>query len=189
MWSHRICYPKYWEHMVLSNLSLPITISKIKWLFLFNVCQFWIGFNFDSHFFFDGQVRIRRARKFPDNFPLLGNDIVSKEIEKLLFELFFFFPFRAAPHGIWRLPGKGPIRATAAGLRHSNTGSETHLQQTLYSSWQCQILNPLSEARDWTCNLMVPSLICFRCTTMETPRACCLNELVFRLLKTLFTSL
>ena len=27
------------------------------------------------------------------------------------------------------------------------------------SSWQCQILNSLSEARDRTCNLMVSSLI------------------------------
>ena len=28
-----------------------------------------------------------------------------------------------------------------------------------YSSQQCWILNPLSEARDWTCSLMVPSCI------------------------------
>ena len=31
------------------------------------------------------------------------------------------------------------------------------------SSQQHQILNPLSEARDQTCNLMVPSRIHFRC--------------------------
>jgi len=31
-----------------------------------------------------------------------------------------------------------------------------------YSSLQSQILNPLSEARDQTRNLMVPSQICFR---------------------------
>jgi len=35
------------------------------------------------------------------------------------------------------------------------------------SSQQCQVLNPLSEARDQTHNLMVPSRICFRCTMME----------------------
>ena len=33
------------------------------------------------------------------------------------------------------------------------------------SSWQLQILNPLSEARDGTHNLMVPSHIHFHCTT------------------------
>ena len=37
-----------------------------------------------------------------------------------------------------------------------------------HRSWQCQILNPLSESRDWTCNLVVPSWICFHCTTMGT---------------------
>jgi len=38
-----------------------------------------------------------------------------------------------------------------------------------HSSWQCQILNPFNEARYWTCNLMVPSQICFCCATMGTP--------------------
>ena len=38
-----------------------------------------------------------------------------------------------------------------------------------HSSQQCQILNPLSEARDQTHNLMVPSWIRFCCTTMGTP--------------------
>ena len=32
------------------------------------------------------------------------------------------------------------------------------------------ILNPLSEAREWTQNLMDASRICFRCTTTGTPR-------------------
>ena len=38
-----------------------------------------------------------------------------------------------------------------------------------HSSRQCQILNPLSEARDQICNLMVPSRIPFLCTTTGTP--------------------
>ena len=38
-----------------------------------------------------------------------------------------------------------------------------------HSSRQHQILKPLMEARDRTRNLMVPSQICFRCTTMGTP--------------------
>ena len=38
-----------------------------------------------------------------------------------------------------------------------------------YSSRQCWILNLLSKARDWTCNFMVPSWICFHCTTIGTP--------------------
>ena len=38
-----------------------------------------------------------------------------------------------------------------------------------HSSPQCQILNPLIKARDWTRNLMVPSQISFHFTTTETP--------------------
>ena len=34
--------------------------------------------------------------------------------------------------------------------------------------WQRRILNPLSKARDGTCNLMVPSRIRFSCTTKGT---------------------
>ena len=38
-----------------------------------------------------------------------------------------------------------------------------------YRSWQSQILNPLSEARDETSNLIVPSWIHFHCAMMGTP--------------------
>ena len=37
-----------------------------------------------------------------------------------------------------------------------------------HSSWQHQIFNPLSEVRDQTCNLMVPSWIHFCCTLAGT---------------------
>ena len=40
-----------------------------------------------------------------------------------------------------------------------------------HSSRQCKILNPLSEARNWTCVLMDPSQIRFWCTTTGTPYA------------------
>ena len=39
-----------------------------------------------------------------------------------------------------------------------------------HSSQQRWILNPLSEARDRTSNLMVPSWIWFHCTTTGTPQ-------------------
>ena len=38
-----------------------------------------------------------------------------------------------------------------------------------HSSWQCQILNPLSEAWDRTCVLMDVSHICFHWAMVETP--------------------
>ena len=46
----------------------------------------------------------------------------------------------------------------------------SHICNLHHSSWQHQIPNPLSEARDQTLNLMVLSRICFRCTTRGTPK-------------------
>jgi len=46
------------------------------------------------------------------------------------------------------------------------TQDPIHICNLHHSSWQLQILNPLSEARNQTCNLMVPARICFhRATT------------------------
>ena len=45
----------------------------------------------------------------------------------------------------------------------------SHVCRLHHSSWQRRILNPMSEARDWTPNIMVPSLIRFHCTTMGNP--------------------
>ena len=55
--------------------------------------------------------------------------------------VFVFCIFRAVPHGIWRFPARGWIRAVAAGLchSHSNVGSELHLPPH-HSAWQHQIL-------------------------------------------------
>ena len=38
-----------------------------------------------------------------------------------------------------------------------------------YSSWQCQILNPLSTAWDWTCVLMYHSQVHYHWATIGTP--------------------
>ena len=46
----------------------------------------------------------------------------------------------------------------------------SHVCNLHHSSWQCRILSPLSEARDQTRLLMVPSLIHFRCATTGTPK-------------------
>ena len=78
-----------------------------------------------------------------------------------LFIYFCLFAFsRAALVAYGGAQARGRIGAVAAGLHqsHSNAGSEPHLQPTP-SSRQHRILNPLSKARDRTCNLMVPSQI------------------------------
>ena len=48
-----------------------------------------------------------------------------------------------------------------------------------HSSWQCQILNPLIEARDQTHNLVVPSQIHFRYTTTGTPLCVLFKSKIF----------
>ena len=49
------------------------------------------------------------------------------------------------------------------------TPDPSHVCNLHHSSWQCQILNPLSETRDRTGHLMVLSRIHFCCSTTGTP--------------------
>ena len=46
----------------------------------------------------------------------------------------------------------------------------SHICELYYSSWQLQILNPLSEAKDGTVILTDTRWIHFHCTTVGTPR-------------------
>ena len=57
-----------------------------------------------------------------------------------------------------------PAYTTATATQDPSLNCKLH-----YSSWQLQILDPLSKAMDHTHLLMDTSQICFRCTTMGTP--------------------
>ena len=87
----------------------------------------------------------------------------------------FFFFLRAALAAYGSSQARGRIRATAVGLRHSQSHSHSHVGsqlrwRTTPSSRQSWILDLLSEARDWTCIFMNTSQIRFHCTTTETPQ-------------------
>ena len=56
------------------------------------------------------------------------------------------------------------LQATATAMLDPSCVFNLH-----HSSQQHWILNPLREARDQTCNLMVPSWIHFRCAMTGTP--------------------
>ena len=65
---------------------------------------------------------------------------------------------------------RGRIGAVGAGYTTDTAmWVASHICCLHHSSRQHQILNPLSEARDRTRNLMVPSQIRFRCTKTGTP--------------------
>ena len=90
---------------------------------------------------------------------------------KIFYILFFIFLlFMAISMAYGGSQARERIGAAAAGLHHSrsNAGSDTLLWPTPQLT-ETQILNPLSEARDQTQNLMVTSRICFYCTTTGTP--------------------
>ena len=94
----------------------------------------------------------------------------------LSFSFFIFLLFRAAPTVYRGSQARGLIGATAASLHHSHSHARSEpdpscVHDIHHSSLQRQILNPLNEARDQTCNLMLPSWIRFRCATMGTLKA------------------
>ena len=86
--------------------------------------------------------------------------------------LFIFAFFRAAPtsYGSSRLGDESELQLLAY-TTATAVQDPSHVCKLQYSSWQHQILNPLSKAKDETCVLMVPSRICFHCTMMGTPQS------------------
>ena len=88
----------------------------------------------------------------------------------LFYFYFIFLLFRAAPAAYGGSQARNRIGATAAGLRHSHSNAISELVCSLHhGSRQHWNLNPLSEARDPTQNLMVPSWIHHHCAMMGTP--------------------
>ena len=83
---------------------------------------------------------------------------------------FVFCLLKATPLAYGGSQGRGSNRSWGRRPKAIATATR-NLSSLHHSSWQCQILNPLSEARDPTPNLMVPSWIRFRCATTGAPRA------------------
>ena len=82
----------------------------------------------------------------------------------------FFLLFRIAPAAYGGSQVRGRTEATAVGLCHNHTAMQdpSHVCDLHHNSRQRWIHNPLSEARDQSCNLMVASWICFYTATKGT---------------------
>ena len=90
----------------------------------------------------------------------------------MLFFFFFFLLFRAVLMAYRSSQARGRIKVTAvspATATATATQDSSHVCDLYHSSWQCQIPDPLSEARDGNCSLIDTSWIHFRCATTGTP--------------------
>ena len=92
--------------------------------------------------------------------PIQDTTLHLVPISLISLSLSFFCLFRGVPVAYRGSQGRGQIGTVA---------DPSHVCDLYHSSWQHQILNPLSEAGDQTWNLMVPSRIRFHCATMGTP--------------------
>ena len=83
--------------------------------------------------------------------------------------LFLLFRAACAAHGGSHARGWIGTAATVAYTTATTMPDPSHICNLHHSSWQHCILNPLSEARDQTRNLMVLSRICFCCAMTGIP--------------------
>ena len=93
--------------------------------------------------------------------------------------IFFLSLFRAAPVAYGGSQASGLIGAVAASYARATAMPDPSCVCPLHhSSQQHWILNPLSEARNWTRNLISPSQIHFCCATAGTPTSMVLKSIV-----------
>ena len=107
----------------------------------------------------------QRQRLSPQRWPMLSFmifNLIKSDPPRIIshsINLFFIFKifiylfiyFRVAPAALGISQARGQIGAASAGLRHTHTVPDPSYNCNLHhSSWQCQILNPLSGARDQT---------------------------------------
>jgi len=92
-------------------------------------------------------------------------EFVGCPIKWLFFFFFLFCLFRALPEAYENSQAKSGIGASAAGLRHSHSNVGSKLP--FHTSWQCWILNPLSEAREQTHILMDISQVHYCWATLD----------------------
>ena len=105
-----------------------------------------------------------------------------------LFFSFFFFCFLGSHSQHMEVPR---LRVASELQRPAYTIATamldlSHICDLHHSSWQHWILDPLSETRDWTCNLMVPSRIHFLCATRETPLVTFFILIIFSITSSFF---
>ena len=116
-------------------------------------------FNF-SYIFYMSTFKVQLTYSVPTSAVEQSDPVIY--IYTFLFFCLFFFPFLGVLLQRLEVPRLGVKQelqpascATAIATWDLSRVCNVH-----HSSWQCRIVNPLSKARDQTCNFMVPSRIC-----------------------------
>ena len=137
------------------------TAIKLKEYVVTALCLGLVGSLFSSNLFFSYSS------------PLLEGNmlcIMAMENNVFIFIFFIFLLFRAADAAYGSSQVRGQIRAVADSLHHSNSNTRSEpCLQPIPHSWQCQILDPLSEARDQTSIVMDTSQIGVPFAATRTP--------------------
>ena len=100
-----------------------------------------------------------------------SNFAIFKPFSSSSLSLFcFLVAFRAAPTAYGNSQIRGQIRTIVLVYTTASATQDLSCICDLYhSSRQCWILNPLSEAREWTLILIDPSQVCYWWATMAPP--------------------
>ena len=132
-----------------------------------------------GQFLFSNCISRHESCKFQEKY---ANFYTAKT--PLFILIIYFLLFRAESGAYGGSQVRGWIIAIAASLTTATAMQDPSLACDLHhSSWQHQILNPQSEARDQTCILMVTSRIRFHCITAGTPRHLFLDQTLVSWLK------
>ena len=87
----------------------------------------------------------------------------------LFFFLFCFLRLKVQHMEVPRLGVESELQLSAYATATA-TLDLSHICDLHHSSWQCQVFDPLSKARDQTCNLMDACRIRFHWATVRTPQ-------------------
>ena len=151
-----------WPHLIDPAVS-PITLHQPNWIFHtipgLSMCQ----------------VLVLPSASL-NTMPLAKPYFISFTKSHFFFFFFFLFLFWATPVAYISSQARGRIRLQLPAYPTATaTGDPSRSCDLYHSSQQCQIFNPLSEARDQICILMDDSQIHFHWATTETPLRACWN--------------
>ena len=149
------------SELQLQANAIATATPDLSWVW--NLCHSWGNARSLTHWV---RPRIELASSW-----ILVRFLTSWAIVGMPAHIYIYIFFFLGPHLRHMEVPRGPVelQLPAYTTATTATGDPSLVCDLRYSSWQWQILDPLSEARGWTCNLMISSRIRFCCAMMGTP--------------------